>query len=707
MRHYSHVTESFPRLQARTRRFTLGAPSDVTLAPDGQRVAFLQSSGPTDPVKRLHVANVDVDFAPRVVADPALLLSGDEELSAAERARRERLRESGAGIVAFSVDDSMTTAVFALSGSIGVAPLVDETRATQLLEVPGPAIDPRIDPQGTRIAWVAQGSLHVADIDGSNPRCLAQAEHPDQTWGLANFLAAEEFDRVRGFWWAPDGSSLLVEQVDESGVDQWQISDPSDPAASPVCVRYPAVGRPNPQVRLWLIKLNGERTEVVWDRDRWEYLVSVRWNGYGKPLITLFDRLQQHALILALDVSDGSTTSVGQVHDDAWVSMLPGTPTWTADGALVTTHQHEDIESIAVDGVPVALPTGEQVTAVVRSSVDGLLLATAPRATASSLTLVEPTGATHQLAASQGWTVGDLRAGTLYTAHTDINSSDWQRTLSTWDLNTGSQQAIADIESLAMKPPIEIRPELTAVAQRRLNTVVLWPRDHRPGSQRLPVIMNPYGGPHAQRVIEVGRAFAEAQWIADQGFAVIVCDGRGSPGRGPHWERTINNDLATFPLQDQVDALTGVAQQWPDDIDTGRVGITGWSFGGYLAALAVLRRPDVFHAAVAGAPVTEWRLYDSAYTERYLGDAQADAANYDANSLLPMAPGLQRPLMIIHGFADDNVVVAHSLQLSSALTAAGRRHTFVPLANVTHMTPQEEIAENLLRLEVRFFQEHL
>lgn len=707
MRHYSHVTESFPRLQARTRRFTLGAPSDVTLSPDGQRVAFLQSGGPTDPVKRLHVANVDVKFAPRVVADPALLLSADEEVSAAERARRERLRESGAGIVAFSVDDSMTTAVFALSGSIGVAPLVDETRATQLLEVPGPAIDPRIDPQGNRIAWVAQGSLHVADIDGSNPRCLAQAEHPDQTWGLANFLAAEEFDRVRGFWWAPDGSSLLVEQVDESGVDQWQISDPSDPAASPVCLRYPAVGRPNPQVRLWLIKLNGERTEVVWDRDRWEYLVSVRWNGYGKPLITLFDRLQQHALILALDVSDGSTTSVGQVHDDAWVSMLPGTPTWTANGALVTTHQHEDIESIAVDGVPVALPTGEQVTAVVRSSADGLLLATAPRATASSLTLVEPTGAAHQLAASQGWTVGDLRAGTLYAAHTDINSSDWRRTLSTWDLNTGSQKAIADIESLAMKPPIEIRPELTAVAERCLNTVVLWPRDHQPGSQRLPVIMNPYGGPHAQRVIEVGRAFAEAQWIADQGFAVIVCDGRGSPGRGPRWERTINNDLATFPLQDQVDALAGVAQQWPDDIDTGRVGITGWSFGGYLAALAVLRRPDVFHAAVAGAPVTEWRLYDSAYTERYLGDAQSDAANYDANSLLPMAPGLQRPLMIIHGFADDNVVVAHSLQLSSALTAAGRRHTFVPLANVTHMTPQEEIAENLLRLEVQFFQEHL
>ena len=188
---------------------------------------------------------------------------------------------------------------------------------------------------------------------------------------------------------------------------------------------------------------------------------------------------------------------------------------------------------------------------------------------------------------------------------------------------------------------------------------------------------------------------------------MIIADGRGSPGRGPAWERTINGDLATFPLQDQVDALHGVARRWPADIDIDRVGITGWSFGGYLAALAVLRRPDVFHAAVAGAPVTEWRLYDSAYTERYLGDPMKTAENYEASSLLPLAPNLEHPLMIIHGFADDNVVVAHSVQLSAALTAAGRPHTFLPLANVTHMTPQEEVAENLLKLEVEFFTRNL
>lgn len=707
MRHYSHVTESFPRLQARTRRFTLGAPSDVRLSPDGERVAFLQSTGPTDAVKRLLTAEVRADMRPRVVADPAAILSGDEELPAAERARRERLRESGAGIVAFSVDDAMTTAVFALSGSIGVASLTQPAQGPQLLDLAGPAIDPQINPTGTHVAWVSRGSLYVADVAGSHARCLAQANEDVQTWGLANFLAAEEFDRVRGFWWAPDGSALLVEEVDESTVDQWQISDPSSPADKPRTVRYPAVGRPNPQVRLWLVPLTGDRVEVAWDRERWEYLVSVHWNSFGKPLVTLYDRLQQNAVVLAIDVADGSATVVSEVHDDAWVSMLPGTPTWTADGRLVTTHHGDAAETVAIDSVAVALPPGQQVTGIVRSSADGLLLSVAPRATASSLTLVDRFGTLHPLADSEGWSVGDYRGGTLYTARSSLDSRDWRRELSAWDPTTGSQVLLTELASHAMTPPIDIAGQLIAVGDRALNTVVLWPQDHRPGSRRLPVIMNPYGGPHAQRVIEVGRAFAEAQWIANQGFAVIVTDGRGSPGRGPQWERTINGDLATFPLQDQIDALAAVALRWPEDIDTARVGITGWSFGGYLAALAVLRRPDVFHAAVAGAPVTEWRLYDSAYTERYLGDAIANAANYDSSSLLPLAPGLERPLMIIHGFADDNVVVAHSLQLSSALTAAGRPHTFVPLANVTHMTPQEEIAENLLRLELEFFQRHL
>ncbi len=244
------------------------------------------------------------------------------------------------------------------------------------------------------------------------------------------------------------------------------------------------------------------------------------------------------------------------------------------------------------------------------------------------------------------------------------------------------------------------------VTERALACAVLWPTGHVPGSERLPVVMAPYGGPHQARVVHAAGAFTSDQWLADQGFAVVVVDGAGTPGRGPAFEFEIHDDLARRVLDDQVAALQALGDRYPD-LDLDRVGITGWSFGGYLAALAVLDRPDVFHAAVAGAPVTDWALYDTAYTERYLGMPQDNPDGYAAASLLTRAAQLERPLLVIHGLADDNVLAAHSLQLSSALLAAGRPHSVLPLSGVTHMTPQEVVAENLLRLEAGFLAEHL
>ena len=238
---------------------------------------------------------------------------------------------------------------------------------------------------------------------------------------------------------------------------------------------------------------------------------------------------------------------------------------------------------------------------------------------------------------------------------------------------------------------------------RRLATAVLLPRDH--DGSPLPVLLDPYAGPHVQCVLASRGRFALSQWFADQGFAVVVIDGRGTPGRGSEWERAVHLDLAAPILDDQVAALQAAAEEFP--LDLGRVAIRGWSFGGYLAALAVIRRPDVFHAAIAGAPVTDWRLYDTHYTERYLGDPTIDDTAYASSSLLPIAAGLTRPLLLIHGLADDNVVAANTLQLSSALLASGRPHEVLPLVGVTHMTPQEVVAENLLLHQLDFLRRSL
>lgn len=244
---------------------------------------------------------------------------------------------------------------------------------------------------------------------------------------------------------------------------------------------------------------------------------------------------------------------------------------------------------------------------------------------------------------------------------------------------------------------------------RRVPCAVLLPSGYEEGDGPLPVLMDPYGGPHGPRVLAAHHPHLTSQWFADQGFAVVVADGRGTPGRSPAWEKAIARDFGPT-LDDQVDALQGLAGRFP--LDLGRVAIRGWSYGGYLAARAVLRRPDVFHAAVVGAPVTDWRLYDTHYTERYLGTPQEDPEVYAAQSLLtddglaaPEVPA--RPMMIVHGLADDNVVVAHALRLSSALLAAGRPHEVLPLTGVTHMTPQEQVAENLLLLQVDFLKRSL
>jgi dipeptidyl-peptidase-4 len=261
------------------------------------------------------------------------------------------------------------------------------------------------------------------------------------------------------------------------------------------------------------------------------------------------------------------------------------------------------------------------------------------------------------------------------------------------------------LASYAVTSPVTPEVRMLRLGSRQLSAGLLLPRDHRAGSP-LPVLLDPYGGPHAQRVMAARRLWLEPQWLADQGFAVLVIDGRGSPGRDPAWDRAVHRDLAGPVIEDQVEGLREAARLEPD-LDLTRVGIRGWSFGGYLAALAVLRRPDVFAAAIAGAPVTDWTMYDTFYTERYLGTPQEQPEAYRRSSLLDDAPSLERPLLLIHGLADDNVVAAHTLRLSQRLTESGRAHQVLPLTGVSHMTPQEVVAENLLLLQVEFLKRHL
>ncbi|MFF8565686.1 alpha/beta fold hydrolase [Streptomyces albidoflavus] len=704
---------SFPRQHARTQRFTLGAPRAFTVAPDGSRVVFLRSASGTERAQALWVLDLEGEPHERPVADPAALLAGaGEQLSAAERARRERSREGGAGIVGYAVDEAVETAAFTLSGRLYVADLRaggTSPAPVRQLDVPGPVIDPRPSPDGRYVAYTVRGALRVVAADGSGDRAVAEPEAESVTYGLAEFAAAEEMDRSRGYWWAPDSSALLVERADDAPVARWWIADPARPAAEPARVAYPSAGTPNAEVRLFAYPLDGTgRTEIGWDQGRYPYLARVGWDAHG-PLLLVQSRDQRGQLYLAADPATGETRMVHADEDPRWLDLHAGAPARTPDGRLVRIADEGGARVLAVGDRPLT-SDAFHVRGLLDVGADDLLVQVSAGPGAE-----EPeTGEIHVLRVNE---LGTERLSTEPGVHGAVRGGPVTVLVSS-ALDRPGQRArvlregeeIAVVASHAESPVIAPRPTLTRAGKSKIPAAVLLPSGHREGDGPLPVLLDPYGGPHGQRVLAAHNAHLTSQWFADQGFAVIVADGRGTPGTSPAWEKAIRHEF-TATLDDQVEAVHALAEEFPLDLD--RVAIRGWSYGGYLSALAVLRRPDVFHAGIAGAPVTDWRLYDTHYTERYLGDpAEADGEVYARNSLvtdegLSAAAAQHRALMIVHGLADDNVVAAHTLRLSSALLAAGRPHEVLPLSGVTHMTPQEQVAENLLLLQVDFLKRSL
>jgi dipeptidyl-peptidase-4 len=739
--------DTFPRQQARTQKFSLGAPRSFQLSPDGRRVAFLRSKSGTDPVTCLWVLDLPADpgqsaastaggsggssprasSEARLVVDPTSIGAGADEPEE-ERARRERSRESASGVVAFATDAAFTMAAFAVAGQVYTTGLTPDGPGPKAAKALTPAIDPRPDPSGQRVAYVCEGAVRITDPQtGLDTELIGPhtagpdgaAASGEVTYGLAEYVAAEEMGRYRGYWWAPDGSAMLVARADNSPINHWFISDPANPDRRPVEVGYPAAGTPNAAVSLLVVGLSGGTVPVSWDAAAYPYLATADWDEAG-PLIVVQSRDQRQMQLLAINPATGSTSLVRADSDPHWVDIVPGVPGRTSDGRIVWTTTADGTRRLLVatgsalaDGSaePVT-PEGLNLRAVL--SVDGetVLFAASDEPTEIGVWAYSPAGL-ERLSAGDGPELGvasAVRAGgtTVLFGHS-LEASG----LTTVVLRDQSAGPVATISSLAEQPLLHgVNVTLMSVGQRDLRAALVLPHWYEPDlGLRLPVLMDPYGGPHGQRVAATADDYLTSQWFADQGFAVIVADGRGTPGRGPDWDRTVAGDLSACALEDQADALAAVADlcatEQLADLDLTKVAIRGWSFGGFLAALAVLRRPEVFHAGIAGAPVTDWRLYDTHYTERYLGDPNAHPEVYERASLLADAPKLSRPLMIIHGLADDNVAVAHTLRLSSALLEAGRPHSVLPLTGVTHMATQEEVAENLLLLQVDFLRKAL
>lgn len=760
----SESAQSFPRRWARTRRFSLGEPRDIKVSADEGRVVFLRSQGPEDPLNCLWVLDVDIGEE-RLVFDPRRAVGGRDQLAdeprendrdrladgpgeagrdqfadepdlpEAERARRERVRETGEGVVSYDADSGLAVAVFALGGSLWRADL-DTGSATALPARPG-AFDPRLSPDGRRVAYGSGSGLRVVDEHGAD-RWVIDEPVGTVTWGRAELVAAEEMGRTRGFWWSPDSTRLIVQRTDEARVQTRWISSPADPGLTPAEIRYPAAGTANAEVTLAIFNLeDGSRVDVDWPAapdgtavagpagapaapdlnatpgtgsagasgaaglagdpaegsGRWEYLAGVDWSADGLVL-TVQSRDQRRLAVLDVDPDTGTCRLRYTVADDCWVDLVPGAFRLAA-GRLVTVEDRGSSRRLCADGRALT-PDGVQVRRVVAADEAGAVVTASTDPADVQVVRVSWEGDLEWLTEGPGVNGAAAGGGTAVLVRRSLEHPGSVVTV------RSDRAADRVIANRAAASGLDHNVEIVALGPRSLTAAVVLPAAAG-AADRLPVLVDPYGGPHAQRVMRSRALFDVPQWFAEQGFAVVIVDGRGTPGRGPEFEQAVRGDLAGPVLQDQIDGLDAATAR-DSRLDLSRVAIRGWSFGGYLAALAVLRRPDVFHAAVAGAPVTDWRLYDTHYTERYLGHPDTEPANYDRTDLTPAAAGLERPLLLVHGLADDNVSAAHTLRLSRALLEAGRPHTVLPLSGVTHMTPQEKVAENLLLLELHFLQ---
>lgn len=776
----------FPRLRARTLRFGCGAPRSAQTVGDGSRALFLRSDGPEDLVTALWLSWFDEsgEHHETKLADPRELLGAtadSEDVPAEEKARRERAREGGTGIVGYSSDDDGNRIVFTINGRLFLTDIDwnDETGAPEphtrelagewLDEDPAmytPVLNPRIAPDGEHVLYTTGSYLMLVDIGGElGDRITAvygvsvedeDGNPAENTWkiGLAEFVAGEEMDRYDGFWWAPDSQHVLFESFDTADEPTWYISDPADPEKPAAGRRYPRALTRNADVYLTVITLAFDENDryagitgnadVDWDREAYEYVAAVNWRRGHDPLVLVQNRRQTRDQVLEVAVAaDGAAlgaTRVLEEHaNDQWIDLIHGTPAYTPDGRLVCplNDMAADTNRLTVDGRPFT-PAGWNVRAVLDVTDDDVL-AVVQRA--PEIATEVPDAWAGSGAASD--------AESLFGGHDarsfDVVSIDYNGTITPvttepgqWTASRGERGIVvsgrdmrsaraqmrhilgeqsATISSTAAEPGFAPNVTFTRLGEHQLYTAIIAPSPSSPyaHSDQLPVLMKPYGGPGFQQVVASQSFYWEGQWWADQGFLVVTADGRGTTGRGPSWDREIFEDMKDVTLADQIEAVNALPEAVSrlnadgrrpgvpaPDLD--KVCMIGWSYGGFLSALAVLDAPNVFKAACAGAPPTDWTLYDTHYTERYLG---LDPDVYRRNGIVQDAPGLVRPLMLIHGFADDNVTIAHSLRLSQALMAAGRPHTFLPLTGITHMTNDETVAENLLTLQRDFLRDAL
>ena len=697
---------------AETRSWRLGRPTSVRVTPDGSRVLFFRTPG-RKPENRLYSFDVKTAQVRELITPEEVLKGSEEQLSAEERARRERMRVTLRGFTSTDLSEDGALALVTLSGHAYVLP----TAGGAAREVAGPdekgnpIFDPQLSPDGKSVSFVRAGELWVASL-GGRARQLTSGATPVRTHAQAEFIAQEELSRFSGYWWSPDSRFLVYEEADLGEVEKLDFTDPAHPERPGGETRYPRPGKPNARISFAIISAQGGKPVFIeYDHKRWEYVSHVGWPKGGPLHLVVLTREQKDEALLAVDPKTGKTRQLIHEHDDAWINSGHELE-WLRDGSgfLWATERNgawqleihspggELVRELTAPGfgfdhvLHVDLTNREVIVRRKAEPVDSQIFAI-PLAGGDPRPLTEGPD-NHDAVYAR-----DVAVQVRFT----LPQSGFAR----MEVMRADGSVAGELPAVNEAPPFEVRLE---VAKRGdFWTALIRPHDFDP-RRKYPVLVQVYGGPHVNTVRRAAVSYIADQWIADHGFIVVSADGRGTPGRGRAWERVIGKKFAEVPLEDQVAALRAMAAQEPA-MDLSRVGVMGHSFGGYMAALSVMRRPEVFRAGVAGAPVVDWMNYDTCYTERYLGipPPAGNSDAYPANGLLVHAKNLEVPLLVMHGTADDNVHFTESLLLVDALFREGHSTEveFLPFAGQTHQFHEPLLMERYWKRVFDFLQRNL
>lgn len=692
----------------------------LKFSPDGKRLTFLRGSA--DEAARLDLWEYDLESGEAsLLVDSAAMLDGSEEvLSEAEKARRERDRSltGKSGIVSYDWNAAGDALLIPLGGDLYVLPVGGKAR--QLTATDAFEGDARFSPDGKYVSFVRDRDLYVVEVETGAETRLTTAESETVSNGTAEFVAAEELGRYSGYWWSPDSKTIAFARVDEAPVmllQRYEVND--DGGVTSIEQRYPKAGTANAEVSLGLVPIDGGAT--LWvnlGKDKDIYLARVNWAPDSKTLLVQrLSRNQEKLDVLRASAATGLTDVLMSETSDVWVNLTDDL-TFLPDGRFVWTSERTGFRHIylsnGVNGDLKQLTSGDWVVdSVLKVDADAGLVYFAGWMESPleqhlySVPLAG--GQVRQVTLEEGWHDPVVGAGVFIDK---FSSPDQPPQVMVRDLKDGTTR-FAVIEN-----KLDDSHPYAAFAANRANTEfgsfevadgtllhyrLYLPADFDAG-QQYPLILNPYGGPHGQRV-KKSWSLDFNEILARRGYVVMVIDNRGMWNRGLKFEAAIKNAMGMVEIADQVAGVEHLVKE--GYIDRERVGFWGWSYGGYMTLMALSRAPDVFKAGMAVAPVTDWRLYDTAYTERYLGMPDAPGDVYEKSSVFAHLDGLKGKLLLIHGMADDNVFFDNSVRLMGVLQANIVPFELMTYPGKRHGIQGEAVRAHLWGRGLDFFERNL